>query len=499
MVSPDAPVAPKVTAGRSLRTLLGGAMVLGQVVVVLVLAVPVLQGRDSIIYNQAREMALARARLGANFLEHDLPRLSRPELTRHINAFLTSPDVLEARVVQGSKALASVWRPPGEPFVDTTATPDFRETMHGFVVTVPLRGIQPASHLEFAFSFDSLKARVAGVTTQVFVLVSLALLSGLLAAYMLSLTLIHRVERIVNVTTTIARGDLSPRLAEEGPAELATLSRSLNAMVDALARSQSELREANASLERRVEERTRQLVHAQEQLVEAERLITVGDMSAQLAHDVRNPLATLAVNVELMGDEVSGCACADRVVRHIEAIHRSLARTNLALGEYLEFAGLARVRLEPADLNETLRAEIDSLADWLSGKSVVTRLELAPGLPEVRLEPRRFRLAIRSLVRHAIDAMSDGGTLTVASSLSESGIEVRISDTGAPIREEVRRDLFKLFHGLRPNSTGPGLRLAREILRIHEGSLDLERTGDTGSTFLAVLPSLSDPRPTASG
>lgn len=430
-------------------------MVLGQVVAVLVLAVPVLQGRDSIIYSQARQMALARARLGADFLEHDVPRLSRAELALHLNAFLTTPDVLEARVVQGSKMLATVWRPPGEPHRESTATPDVRETLHGFMVTVPLRGIEPPTYLEFGFSTSSLRDQVAGVTARVLTLLSLALLAGLLAAYLVSLTIIRRVERIVAVTTAIAHRDLSPRLPEDGPTELATLSIAVNAMVD---------------------------------VVEAERVDTVGDMSTQLAHDMRNPLATLAVNLELLGDEVTGCVCGERVERHVQAIHRSLSRTNVALEEYLEFAGLSRVKLSPGDVNATLRAELASLADWLANKRIETRFELAPDLPDARLEPRRFRIAVRSLVRHAVDAMPAGGTLTLRTALGEGGVELRVSNTGAPIKDEIRQDLFKLFCGLRPNSTGPGLRLAREILKNHDGALDLEHTGDGGSTFLAVIP-----------
>lgn len=391
-----------------------------------------------------------------------------------LRAFLTSPDVVEARIVKQGRVLAKVSNGSlkGE----------------GFMVTAALASIGPDARLEFFFSTAQISRQIRTVTTRILFLVGVVLAAGIFGAYALSLRVIRRLERTADVAGAIARGDYSQRLVEDGPAEFAAVSGSFNAMVDALAASRQELLHANASLETRVRERTRELVEAQDELVEAERLGTVGEMSAQLAHDLRNPLAALAVNTELIGDELSGCACAGRVAGLLQATQRSIARADVALADYLGFAGLAQVQPLPRDLNGLLRAEAGALAEWLRSRRVVTVFDLAESLPPVAVDERRFRLAIRCLVRHAADAMRDGGTLTLSTARHEASLQLRIRDTGDPIGDDIQKDLFKLFCGLRPNSGGPGLRLAREVLQIHGGTLDLERTDAGGSTFLAILP-----------
>lgn len=462
---------------------MGTAVILGQLVALSAIAIPILEGRDSIIYQQARQMALARARLGAALLEPTLGGLSKEEMKSGLRSFLTSPDIVQARIVQRGVVLAAVTAGVDEA---PATVPALAEEGEQLLITTPLGTLD--ARLEFEFRTTELALQVSSALRRALTLGAAVLAAGLWLAYALSLRSIRQLEHVATVASAIAQGDTSQRLAAGGPDELVRVSESFNAMVDAVEASGRALLETNASLERRVDERTRELVQAQKQLVETERLATVGAMSAQLAHDLRNPLAVVTVNAELIEDEIMCCSCGARARDLVHGIQRSIARADQALAEYLEFARLSRMRAEPADVNELLAAETRAVAAWLESRGVALRLEPGIGVPAAPLDGPRFRMAIRCVMRHAVDAMPGGGALTIATESDAGAVWVRISDTGAPIGEETRKELFLLFHGPRPNSGGPGLRLAREIIRGHGGEVALERSDASGSTFSIRLP-----------
>jgi signal transduction histidine kinase len=302
----------------------------------------------------------------------------------------------------------------------------------------------------------------------------LAIVVGLIATGIAARGL-KPVRTLIEGVSRIGRGDYSAKLGIEGGDEIALLAREF----DAMARS---LREREALLQQQ-----------QAALLQAEKLAAVGRISAQVAHEVRNPLSSIGLNVEMLQEQFAAATFATpEEAREAQTMLASVTREVDRLTEITEeYLQLAR-QPAPAMRRENLVGVLESLLGFSreslsrAGVKVVTAFE-APEL-EVSADEGQLRQVFLNIFRNAQEAMAGGGELLVATRTVGDRAQVRISDSGPGMTDAVRARLFEPFFTTKQGGTGLGLSVSRQIIQAHGGSIEVEQSPARGTTFIVTLP-----------
>lgn len=246
--------------------------------------------------------------------------------------------------------------------------------------------------------------------------------------------------------------------------------------------AQEALQAQQAELEQIVEARTAELRAAHEELVRRERLAVVGQLSGSIAHQVRNPLGSIK-NAAYLIQMAVGDAAEDDVRRAVEIIHDEVGRANQIISDLLDYA-----RVRPPQRRSLPLGYV--LAQALAGQRLggVAFVQEVPEALQVCADPDQLQTALRNLLRNAVDAMPDGGKLTVRTELTVSHLCILVEDTGQGIADEVRDRLFEPVVSTKPLSLGLGLLTARTLIENQGGSLRCERPAEGGTRFVVSLP-----------
>jgi two-component system NtrC family sensor kinase len=236
----------------------------------------------------------------------------------------------------------------------------------------------------------------------------------------------------------------------------------------------------------------------EQRLIRSERLATVGRMAAQITHEVRNPLASIGLYAELLGDEIADRG--DEPKRLVSSIISEVDRLTEITETYLRFARLPRPKLEREDLGAIVTGVLEFSRAELSQAGIALDLVVEPGLPEVAADEAQLRQALLNLVRNAREAMSKSpsGRLRVAVAAgaregdaphgAPTELRVIVSDSGAGIAQVHLGQIFDPFFSTKASGTGLGLALVQQIVVEHGGRIDVESGPETGTTFSLSFP-----------
>ncbi len=229
---------------------------------------------------------------------------------------------------------------------------------------------------------------------------------------------------------------------------------------------------------------------AQEKLVEAERMATVGRLSLKVAHEVRNPISAIELNAELLGDIVRERTGAEmeEAGSLVGAIRDQVAALDALTEEYLAFARFPRAQFEEDSVNETVAAVVEFVRPLATRQGITVTLATDPTVPPMEIDRTLLRQAVLNLVKNGLEALSKGGTLRVTTQRLGDAVEIVVSDTGPGIPQEVGRRLFEQFFTTKPQGTGLGLSITRQIVEEHEGQIRWSSTPGVGTTFTVSLP-----------
>ncbi len=301
-----------------------------------------------------------------------------------------------------------------------------------------------------------------------------AIAVGLLATGLAARAL-RPVRTLIDGVSRISRGDYSAKLGITGDDEIAVLAREFDAMAGSLA------------------ERALQLAQKQEALLRAERLAAVGRVSAQVAHEVRNPLSSIGLNVEMLQDHLERAtfaAAADgaEAQQLLTSVTREVDRITEITEEYLRLA-----RLPPPVLrSEDLGAIIDGVVAFSRHELERANVTVTTALPEAPIllpaDEGQLRQVFLNLFRNSREAMPSGGALTVTLARHGQDAVVRVEDSGPGLPAEVRARLFEPFFSTKQRGTGIGLSLSRQIVEAHGGSIGIDEAVERGTTFVMRFP-----------
>jgi two-component system, NtrC family, sensor histidine kinase HydH len=245
------------------------------------------------------------------------------------------------------------------------------------------------------------------------------------------------------------------------------------------------------NLRRNLRRQRQEQERLQDALRRSEHLAALGRLLAGVAHEVRNPLAGIRSTIQLW----QRLPDAAHTPESLEAIIAAVDRLNAIVSRLLYFSRADNAERHPVHLNEILNETLDLLAAQAKNQGIVLERDLATDLPPVVGSANALRQVVLNLLTNAFQAMPHGGRLRCSSRFRPQGrlAEVRVADTGPGVPEEVRAHLFEPFVTTRPDGTGLGLALCREIVQSHGGRIELETAGATGTTFLVLLPTETTP------
>ena len=253
-------------------------------------------------------------------------------------------------------------------------------------------------------------------------------------------------------------------------------------------------RRARGEVERLNDELTgtlSRLQTAQQELVVAERMATVGRLSLRIAHEVRNPISAIELNAEMLEDIVRERSEAEmkEALVLVAAIRDQVTTLDALTEEYLAFARFPRPHFEEESINHLVQELAEFIRPVATRQGLTVRVEVDPKVPMMEIDRGLLRQAVLNLVKNGLESLSSGGELTIASRIDGDAVEIAVSDTGAGIPVDVGPRLFEQFFTTKPQGTGLGLSITRQIAEEHSGEVRwANRQGGHGATFTIRLP-----------
>jgi signal transduction histidine kinase len=277
-------------------------------------------------------------------------------------------------------------------------------------------------------------------------------------------------------TRQIAGGDYAHRTGVRSRDEIGDLAREFDGMAHA------------------IEER-------EHKLIRSERLATVGRMAAHITHEIRNPLASVGLYVELLADEIGADKAEAR--RLVQAIGNEVDRLSEITETYLRFVRLPKPKLEREDLGAVTASVMEFARGELALAGVALELDVAGDLPDVAADESQLRQALLNLVRNAREAMPDGGRLRVevgpdgeaVPGRASPGVRLTVTDSGPGIAAENLARVFEPFFSTKEKGTGLGLALVQQIVSEHGGRIEVQSPPGGGTRFTILLPGLRAAEP----
>ncbi|MFW6197431.1 MAG: ATP-binding protein [Myxococcota bacterium] len=223
-------------------------------------------------------------------------------------------------------------------------------------------------------------------------------------------------------------------------------------------------------------------------LIQTERLAAIGKMAAHVTHEVRNPLSSIGLNVEMLEEELADADTESRGL--LRAVQRELDRLTGITEEYLRLARLPAPRLEPEDVGDLVRQIAEFVTPELRNAGVELDVHIDESLPLVALDESQLRQALLNLLRNAREAMPEGGRAEIGVTAGDGGVHIHVRDEGPGIPAEQRDRIFDLFYTTKERGTGLGLPLTDQIVVAHGGTIRCEGAPGQGTTFQLWLPAL---------
>ncbi len=290
-----------------------------------------------------------------------------------------------------------------------------------------------------------------------------SILVAVMIAIPISRSITRPVETLAEANERVALGDRTLSVPVQGAGELASLARSFNSMVETL--------------------RT-----TEQQLIQSEKLASVGQLAAGVAHEINNPLGTILLFSDIMRKELPP---EDPRRDDVEMIIDETTRCKVIVSDLLNFARQNEVLAQTTDVNALLTETINKMGVQSIFDPVEITPQLDAKLPTIQADPGQLKEVFINLMTNAAEAMEKGGTLTVRTGMAEDGmIEISFQDTGCGIPDENLSKIFTPFFTTKPigKGTGLGLAIVYGIIKMHRGQIYVESEAGVGSTFTITLP-----------
>jgi two-component system NtrC family sensor kinase len=315
---------------------------------------------------------------------------------------------------------------------------------------------------------DELGKEAGAIKVRVMEVAAVMLLFAMIGVSGLSYYLLRPVRQLVTATERISQGDLSQEIPVRSRDELGHLTQSFNRMVKNLARIQNEL-------------------------VRSEKLVSIGRLSAGVAHEIRNPLNAMKgaiVHLQRRRKDDS------LIQEYTKLVSEEIDRLSGFVTEFLHFARQSKPRLIPTDLNQLIQTVQNFYKKQVSERSICMHNRLEPNLPQLPLDPNQMEQVLVNILINAMDALPSGGDITFSTFILEKNnggdrrqwIRVELRDNGIGIPAENLQSVFDPFFSTKESGTGLGLPLSLGIVENHGGRMTIDPRYGQGTKVVIELP-----------
>jgi signal transduction histidine kinase len=221
----------------------------------------------------------------------------------------------------------------------------------------------------------------------------------------------------------------------------------------------------------------------------SQRLAEIGTLTGGLAHEIKNPLSTVLLNLQLLQEELNvDDPVQKRIAARLGTVTREASRLRDILDDFLKFAGKIELRREPTDLNVLLEELVDFFAPQAQLSRVQLRFNPRAETLKVNLDPRLIKQTILNLMINALQAMPNGGELILSAERNGNEVFIDVIDTGSGIAPDAVDKIFQAYYSTKKGGTGLGLAMSQRIVQEHGGQLTVSSEQGKGSDFKIRLP-----------
>jgi len=234
-------------------------------------------------------------------------------------------------------------------------------------------------------------------------------------------------------------------------------------------------------------------------------LEVLSKLTGELAHEIKNPLSTIKINLRLISEDLEDLSVAEsgkrpeagsqriaRALRKMAVVQKETDRLEQILGGFLRYIDRTQLQLASVDVNSLVSDMVDFYSPQAHSHSITVRQGLHNGPLICKLDADMLKQVILNLFINAQQAMSDGGELMIRTDRQEKNAVIQISDTGSGIAPDKLPDIFEVYYSSRPQGSGLGLPTAKKIIEAHNGTINVDSELGKGTLFTIKLPILDE-------
>jgi two-component system, NtrC family, sensor kinase len=330
------------------------------------------------------------------------------------------------------------------------------------------------------------------ISTNVMVILILSLSVGIFIWFFVHVP----VNKLILGTKEISSGNLGYKINSKGKDEIGLLGASFNEMSRDLKNAKQEITSWSNQLENRVKDKTEELEKTQKRNIQIEKMASLGQLSATVAHELNNPIAGILTYSKLIQKKLNKDDVGEdekkKIIKQLKMIESESQRSGDIVKNMLLFSRQEAVEMKGTDIREVIESSIDLIAHHLQLHNIELKKYFQVNLPQIYIDENQIKQALLALFVNAVEAMEDNGTMTIKTDWKKPNdfIQIHISDTGKGISEDVRTQIFEPFFTTKNAVKGVGLGLSAvyAIVHKHNGEIAVESEIDKGTTFIINLP-----------
>lgn len=325
--------------------------------------------------------------------------------------------------------------------------------------------------IKIGLSLEEMRAEVQKTRLMLILIGFVGLVIGVIGAALLSRSITGPLKKLVEGIVKISRGDFAQKIDIDSQDEIGNLAQSFNEMSHQLLLTRKRMEEANIKL------------------IQAEKLASIGRISAGIAHEIRNPLTSVKLNIQKL---VQSERLDEIEKEHLNLSQEGIGQMEKFIKELLDFTRVSELNLNWFSIEQILEESVKMIANSLELKRIVLKKHYEQGLPQVLVDGDKMRQVFLNILRNAYEALEEGGRIAVSLSLlkeeQKEKIRVEIVDNGCGIPEKYREVIFEPFYTTKSSGIGLGLPNARKIVEQHKGLIRIKEDAKQGASFEILIP-----------
>lgn len=386
--------------------------------------------------------------------------------------------------IAGKKEIFSVSRLPGDARPDSISfqTQDVylaKKVQRVLEIEIPIfvRGSPDKwGSVKIGLSLEDMRKEIRRTRLALILIGISGFLLGMIGATLLARRISRPVKKLVDGTVRISKGDFSHKIEINSQDELGNLARSFNEMSARLLETREQMEETH------------------KKLIQAEKLASIGKLAATIAHEIRNPLTSVKLNIQKVLED-------DRLEamekEHLAITQEGIGQIEKFVKELLNFTRVSGLQLARFPVSQILEESVKMMVDSFRQKRIAIERKVDEGLPEVLVDGDKMRQVFLNVLRNAYEAVDQNGKIIISAALAGNGqakkIRVRISDSGCGIPDKDWENIFEPFFTTKSSGFGLGLANARKIVEQHKGVIRVVKKRSAGTAFEILIPCEGEP------